>query len=413
MSEKHPDPANGPGPTEFVIMMALLMSLMALSIDAVLPALSGMGRELGAASDTDAQLIISVLFAGLGLGQLVWGPLSDSIGRKRAVYIGIGIFLVGSVISLFATDFTTMLIGRGLQGFGAAASRIVTVAIIRDSLSGRAMARVMSFIMAVFIFVPILAPMLGQAILYVGDWRMIFVSFIVLAGVAVIWFGMRQQESLTPERRKPLRPGPILSGMKAAAMHRTTFGYTIATGLMFAPFLAYLSSSQQVFQVQYDTGEAFVLYFALGAATIGVSSVLNGRIVMRYGMRRLMRTAMVGQVIASAIMIAWMLSTGSQPGLTGLMIWFMVVFFGVGMLFGNMNAVAMEPQGDNAGAASAFMGFFSTIVGMPIGIPIGLAVADGVLPLPLAFGGCAGTALLVTLWADKGLPTRPVEPREA
>lgn len=405
MSDK---PSTGPGPTEFVIMMALLMSLMALSIDAVLPALSQMGNELGAVQETDAQLIISVLFAGLGLGQLVWGPLSDSIGRKRAVYIGIGIFLTGSAISLVATDFTTMLVGRALQGFGAAASRIVTVAIIRDSLSGRAMARVMSFIMAVFIFVPILAPMLGQAILFVGDWRLIFVSFIALAVGAVLWFGVRQGESLTAERRKPLRPGPVLAGMKSAALHRTTFGYTIATGLIFAPFLAYLSSSQQVFQVQYDTGEAFVLYFALGAATIGVSSVLNGRIVMRYGMRRLLRIALAGQVAASLVMITWMLATGDQPGLTGLMIWFMVVFFGVGMLFGNMNAVAMEPQGENAGAASAFIGFFSTIVGMPIGIPVGLALVDTVLPLPLAFAGCAGAALLVTLWADKGLPTRPM-----
>jgi DHA1 family bicyclomycin/chloramphenicol resistance-like MFS transporter len=398
----------GPGPTEFVIMMAMLMSLMALSIDAVLPALSQMGMELGAAQETDAQLIISILFAGLGVGQLVWGPLSDSIGRKPAVYIGIGIFLSGSVISLFAADFTMMLVGRALQGFGAAASRIVTVAIIRDRLSGRAMARVMSFIMAVFIFVPILAPILGQAILYVGDWRLIFVSFIALALVAVLWFGVRQGESLSPPRRKPLRPGPVLSGMQAAAMHRTTFGYTIATGFIFAPFLAYLSSSQQVFQVQYDTGEAFVLYFALGAATIGASSVLNGKIVMRYGMRRLLRIALAGQVLASMVMIAWMVVTDSEPSLWGLMIWFMVVFFGVGMLFGNMGTVAIEPQGDNAGAASAFIGFFSTIVGMAIGIPIGNALVGTVLPLPIAFGCCAAAALLVTLWADKGLPTRPV-----
>jgi DHA1 family bicyclomycin/chloramphenicol resistance-like MFS transporter len=409
MSKKHTLTAKGPGPTEFVIMMAMLMSLMALSIDAVLPALSGMGRDLGAANDTDAQLIISVLFAGLGLGQLVWGPLSDSIGRKRAVYIGIGIFLLGSVISLFATDFTTMLIGRGLQGFGAAASRIVTVAIIRDSLSGRPMARVMSFIMAVFIFVPILAPMLGQAILYVGDWRLIFVAFIAMALGAVVWFGMRQKESLTPDRRKPLRLASVLSGMKAAAMHRTTFGYTIATGMMFAPFLAYLSTSQQIFQVLYQTGEAFVLYFAVGAATIGLSSILNGKIVMRYGMRRLMRLALVGQVTASVVMMVWMIGTGQEPSLTGLMIWFMVVFFGVGMLFGNMNTVAMEPQGDNAGAASAFIGFFSTIVGMPIGILAGQAVTDSVLALPLAFMGCGVAGLVVTLWADRGLPTRPVE----
>ncbi|WP_417516053.1 multidrug effflux MFS transporter [Minwuia sp.] len=401
------------GPVEFVIMMALLMSMMALAIDTVLPALPMMGDDLGVADPTDNQLIISVLFAGLGLGQLIYGPLSDGIGRKPAVYIGVTIFLFGCILSLVAESFTVMLIGRGLQGFGAAATRIVTVALIRDSLSGRAMARIMSFIMAVFILVPVFAPMVGQGILYLGDWHLIFVFFMVLGIGATLWFGLRQPETLPAEKRGPFSIRRILRGVGAAASHRTTLGYTIATGFVFAPFLAYLSSSQQVFQDIYDTGDAFVFYFAAGAATIGVSSVLNGRIVMRYGMRRLLRLALTGSILASAVMIAWMLASGAEPGLTGYMIYLMVVFFGTGMLFGNMNAVAMEPMGDNAGAASAFIGFCSTIVGLPIGIAFGMAMDGTVLPLAIGFAVCSLTALLITRWADTGLPTRPVEPKQA
>lgn len=396
------------GQTEFVIMMATLMSLMALAIDTVLPALPDMGAELGTTAETDNQLIISFMFAGLGLGQLVYGPLSDSIGRKRAVYVGIFFFVLGSLLSLIATDFETMLVGRTLQGFGAAATRIVTVALVRDSLSGRAMARVMSFIMAVFILVPMLAPMAGQVILYVGDWRLIFVFFLVLAAVACGWFGIRQPETLPPEKRRPLSVSGISGGVWTAASNRVTLGYTIATGFVFAPFLSYISASQQVFQNLYGVGDAFVFYFAAGAGTVGLSSVLNGRIVMRYGMRRLLRLALAGQVIASLILIAWMTTTGAEPGIVGWMCYLMVCFFGVGMLFGNMNAVAMEPMGGNAGAASAFIGFFSTVVGMPIGVTIGLLMEATVLPLPIGFAICSSLALVIAKWADKGLPERPV-----
>ncbi|WP_416898064.1 MAG: multidrug effflux MFS transporter [Minwuia sp.] len=402
------DTQKGTGPVEFVIMLAMLMSMMALAIDTVLPALPDMGTELGVIDATENQLIISFLFAGLGLGQLVYGPLSDGIGRKPAVYVGIVFFVIGCLLSLFATDFETMLAGRALQGFGAAATRIVTVALVRDSLAGRAMARVMSFIMAVFILVPVLAPMAGQAILWLGDWRLIFIFFLVLAAVATTWFGIRQPETLPKPKRRPLSLSGIGGGIRNAATNRVTLGYTVATGFVFAPFLSYISASQQVFQNIYGTGEAFVFYFAAGAATVGISSVVNGRIVMRYGMRRLLRLALSGQVLASLVLIAWMTATGHQPGIVGWMIYLMVCFFGVGMLFGNMNAVAMEPMGGNAGAASAFIGFFSTAVGLPIGVAIGQAMDGTVLPLPVGFAICSSLSLIVARWADKGLPERPV-----
>ncbi|ANK82823.1 MAG: MFS transporter [Rhizobiales bacterium NRL2] len=404
----------GPGRTEFVTMMALLTSMVALSIDTVLPALPVMGRDLGVADVTDNQLIVTVLFAGLGLGQLIYGPLSDSIGRKPAIYIGIAIFLAGCLASLFAPDFETMLVGRALQGLGAASARIVTIAVVRDRFAGRGMAQVMSFIMAVFILVPILAPMVGQGILFAGDWHLIFVFFIGLAGIAVTWFGLRQFETLPPARRVPFSLSNIARGFRTAATNRITLGYTIATGFTFGPFLAYLSSAQQIFQYQYGTGDAFALYFAGGAASLGVASFLNGRIVMRYGMRRLVRISQTASAATSFVMAAIALAMGVEPSLFWLMVYFMAIFFAVGMVFGNLNALAMEPMGAIAGIASAFVGFVPTALAVPQGILIGSQLDGSVIPLMIGFGICTTVSLGVGLWADRDHPPGPiVEPGAA
>ena len=398
----------GPGRAEFVAMMALLMSMVALSIDTVLPALPVMGRDLGVADVTDNQLIVTVLFFGLGIGQLIYGPLSDSIGRKPAIYVGAGIFFTGCLTALFAPDLETMLVGRALQGLGAASARIVTIAVVRDRTAGRGMARIMSFIMAVFILVPILAPMVGQAILFAGEWHLIFIFFIVLVSGATTWFGVRQPETLPRERRSRFSITNIARGFRTAASNRVTLGYTIATGFTFGPFLAYLSSAQQIFQNQYDTGDAFALYFAGGAAALGVASFLNGRIVMRYGMRRLVRIAQSASVATSFGLVLVCLAMGTEPNLFWLMAYFVVIFFTFGMVFGNLNALAMEPMGAIAGIASAFVGFVPTTLAVPQGILIGSFLNGDVVPLIAGFGVCTTISLLVGLWADKGHPPGPI-----
>jgi MFS family permease len=186
---------------EFVALVALMTSLVALSIDAMLPALTAIGVELGAREANDAQLILSALFLGLALAQMIYGPLSDSIGRKPAIYLGFLLFIVGCLLSALATSFTVMLLGRFLQGIGAAGPRIVTIAMVRDQYEGRAMARIMSSVMAVFILIPALAPGLGQIILLVASWRAIFGMFLAVAALAVVWFALRQPETLVKLNR--------------------------------------------------------------------------------------------------------------------------------------------------------------------------------------------------------------------
>ena len=201
-----------PGSGEFVARVALMISLVALSIDAMLPALPAIGAELGVRQANDAQLVISALFLGLAIAQMVYGPLSDSFGRKPAIYAGFAIFIAGCVLSILASGLEVMLLGRFLQGIGAAGPRIVTMALVRDQYAGRAMARVMSLAMAVFIMVPVLAPAIGQGILLVAHWRAIFGMLLAVALIALAWFALRQPETLPPARRTPFS----LRGVAAA-----------------------------------------------------------------------------------------------------------------------------------------------------------------------------------------------------
>ena len=221
----------------------------------MMPALPQIGRELSVQNANEPQLIISMIFLGMAVGQLFFGPLSDRIGRKPAIYTGYGVYIAGSLLSVFAFSFPMLLAGRLLQGLGISAPRAVTLAMVRDRYAGRMMARVMSFVMTVFILAPMLAPSLGQAILSFSNWRGIFVSFVVIALITLIWFALRIPETLTPDKRAPFSLQHIVDATFFIVKDRTALGYTVSAGLVGGAFLGYLSSAQQIFQEQYALGE--------------------------------------------------------------------------------------------------------------------------------------------------------------
>ncbi len=356
---------------EFVILMALLMSLVALSIDAILPAMGQLGGALGHTDPQSLQQIITFVFGGLAIGQLLYGPLSDQIGRKPAIFLGLLVFILGSLMSWAAESFTMMLAGRFLQGFGVAGPRIVMVALIRDLYEGRAMARIMSIIMGVFIFVPTIAPVLGQGILIVAGWRAIFFALIILGVIGGVWLAMRQAETLAPDRRIKLTFASYVEGTRMVFGTRTCLGYMIAAGIVSGPFIAYLSTAQDLFQNTYQLGDKFPFYFAALALSIGLASFLNSRLVMRFGMRPLMKTALICMAVLSALVIGVTASDGFQPPLWLLMMLFSPIFFTIGILFGNMNALAMEDVGQIAGMASAWIGAVSTLLAMGLAMVMG------------------------------------------
>ncbi|MCG8543184.1 MAG: multidrug effflux MFS transporter [Alphaproteobacteria bacterium] len=399
-NEAKPKPKLGTG--EFVALMALLTSLVAVSIDAMLPALAEIGADLGTSHENEPQLVVTALFVGLTLGQLVAGPVSDSIGRKPAIGAGITIFIVGCLLSIFATNFAVMLIGRVLQGIGAAAPRVATMALIRDEYEGAAMARILSFVMAVFILVPMAAPAMGQVIVLVANWRLIFAVLLIHAVVALAWLILRQPETLPAGRRRPFSFGPILSGMRETCTNRIALGYTFAGGMIFGALIGYLTSAQQVFQSIYGVGALFPLYFAVNALSIGAASLVNAKLVMRFGMQPLARWALRILVVLWIGFLVYAVAAAGKPNVFILTAAMMVAFFCIGVLFSNFNALAMEPLGHIAGVGAAVVGMLQTLISLVLGTFIGQSYNGTVLPLVIGFAVLALASLAIMTWTERG-----------
>ncbi len=386
---------------EFIPLIALLMSLVALSIDAMLPALPEIGSDLGAAQRNDAQLVVTALFLGLGVGQLLFGPLSDCIGRKPAICAGLAMFMAGCVVSIFAPTFETMLAGRVLQGIGVASPRVVTMALVRDQYEGRRMARIMSFAMAVFIIVPAIAPALGQGILWIADWRGIFATFFAIAAIACAWLVVRQPETLPPERRAPFSPVAIGRSALEVLKIRSAMGYTLAAGCAFSPFIAYLSTAQQIFQDAYGVGALFPLYFGGLALAFGVAALVNGHLVMRYGMRRL---SDISALFVALVSLVFWAAAFAYDGLLPLWMFLLsltLIFAAVALLFGNLNALAMQPLGHVAGVGAALIAAISTLVSVPVGALIAYRF-DGTLYALMGSFAAFGVGTSVAMWWAAG-----------
>jgi len=385
-----------------VVIVSLMMSLMALSTDIMLPALPQIGTDLGVLNPNQRQLIVSVLFLGLAIGQLFFGPLSDKTGRKPAIYSGYALFIAGALISVFATSFPIMLSGRLLQGLGISAPRAVTLALVRDRYEGRAMAQVMSFVMTVFILVPMIAPSLGQAILQFASWRSLFVFLILMALSTLTWFAVRMPETLAEDRRAPFSLKRLVAATKEIFGIRSALGYTLSAGLVSGAFIGYINSAQQILQEQYELGDQFPIYFGVIALSLGLASFLNARLVMRFGMRFLVRWSLVIIFTLACVGLSVAILTSGQPPLWFLISYLMLTFFCIGILFGNQNSLAMSPLGHLAGIGAAVVGSLATLIAMPLGTIIGQSYNGTVLPAITGLGILSFFSILVVRWAEAG-----------
>ena len=390
---------------EFVLLIAFLMSLVALSTNAMLPALPMIGRDLGAPRPNDVQFVITSVFLGVGIGQMLFGPLSDRIGRKAAIHAGLVLFMAGCVVSVFASTFDAMIAGRVLQGIGVAGPRVVTMALVRDRYEGARMGRLMSMVLAVFLLVPTVAPALGQVIIWLAGWRAIFTTFLVIAAIAFAWLAVRQPETLPPERRRAFSPSAIGRAVIEIVRIRAALGYTLATGFVFAPFVAYMSSAQQIFQQAYHTGALFPAYFAVLALAAGGALLVNGQLVVRYGMRRLSAVAAGAITLVSVVAWAGALAFEGLPPLWLFMAYLMSVFVCVGFMFGNLSALAMEPLGHVAGAGAAVVSSLSTLIALPLGIFVGQRFDGTMYPFIGAFAIFGVATYAANIWA-KGASRR-------
>jgi MFS transporter, DHA1 family, multidrug resistance protein len=392
---------------ELVAMVAGLMALNALAIDIMLPALPDIGATFDVPGN-DRQLVVTSYVLGFGIAQLFYGPLADALGRRRIMLFSLVAFLGATVLAIAAPDYGWLLAARLLQGVAAAATRVVAMALVRDLVSGRRMAQIMSFAITVFMIVPILAPGVGQLILFVAEWRWIFGALLIGTGLLTVWMYLRWPETLTAENRAPFALKSAAGNYWLAAKNRITLGYMLASSLIFGALFAFIATSEQVMAELYGLGEWFAVGFGGIAVGLAISSILNARIVGRLGMRRVSHTALIAFIAINGGHALWSLMAGNPP------FWAFYALFGLGMmLFGmigaNFSALVMEPAGRRAGVTAALYGSMTSIGGAVLGALIGQAYDDTVTPLLAGMAILGLMALGCVLATERGRLFEPGE----
>lgn len=382
---------------EFIALTAMLMASIAFSIDAMLPALPQIGADLSPEAPNLAQLVVTSFVLGMGLGTLFTGPLSDRFGRKPVVIGGSVLYCLAAFAAYLAPTLEALLTARLVQGLAAAAPRVVAMALVRDLYSGRHMARIVSFSMMIFSVIPALAPSLGKVIIELSGWRSVFLALIVFSLISITWLGLRQPETLAPENRRPLQFATLWAALKEMAAHPTVRLSIAVQTLAFGMLFATLSSTQQIFDLTYGQGDSFHLWFGGIAVLAASSSVINAHLVVRLGMRAIIKAMFTVQIGLSALMVLAVWSGVFGAGeLYVYALWNVSVFFQAGLTLGNLNALGMEPMGHIAGMAASIMASIGTVGAVIIAVPVGLAFDGTPLPLAIAICICASLALWLT-----------------
>jgi MFS transporter, DHA1 family, multidrug resistance protein len=390
----------GPGFPEFVALIAMMMALNALAIDAMLPALPAIGDALGVVSENSRQWVITAYLLGFGVTQIIYGPLADRFGRKPILMIGLSLYVLFSVLAAFAPTFELLIAARVGSGIGAAALRVLAVSIVRDRYSGRTMARVMSLSFLVFLGVPILAPALGQLILTVAPWPWVFGVLAVGGAAFMLWSALRLPETLHPENRMPIQVGRIASAFRQALTNRQSIGYTLAITAISGSLFGFINSSQQIFFDVFHEPKLFTVVFGGVAGSIAVASLINARLVERLGSRLISHAALLGFITMSSIHAAVALS-GHETIWTFAALQALTMFC-FGLIAGNFGSMAMEPMGHIAGTASSAQGFISTTFGASLGFLIGQQFNGSTVPMTLSFVALGLSALVCVLFAEHG-----------
>jgi MFS transporter, DHA1 family, multidrug resistance protein len=395
-----------PGAKELVAMMAFVMALNALAIDTMLPAFPQMRESLHVANPNDIQYVIGAYLLGIGIGSIVYGPLSDRFGRKSVLLpamLGYGIFSLGCSI---AGSFEMFLAMRLAQGIFGAASGVLVAAIIRDRFDGDTMAKHMSMIFMTFMIVPVLAPSFGALIIQFAPWEAIFNLLAVFSLILGYWVYRRLPETLDRENVIPIRLGNIASGWKSAATNRQGLGYVLAAGMTQGAMFGYLNTSEQLFSDGFGARDFFPIGFAIVALGIAASNFTSSRIVERFGARRVSQTAIFLFIFFGLLQFAAsLLAPKSLPLFMILLTCNMAL---VGFLGSNFSSIAMQPFSQMAGVASSFQQCIRTVLSAIIGIAIGSQFNGNAAPIALGFSLCGIACLLLVLWTEKGqLFTRP------
>lgn len=379
---------------EFFALFASLTSLTALALSMILPALSDINVSFSA--QEEVHRVVSVLVLGMVFGELFFGPLADVRGRKIAILVGIAFFITGSLIAVAASSLEMLLFGRLLQGFGVAGPKIGSRAAIRDRYAGAAMARTMSLIMTVLVLVPMFAPVLGEWILGLAGWRSIFLAYVGVSLLVGFWLYHRQPETLASNDHMQFNVRRTLVVAWRVLMNTKVLAYTLAAGLLFGAQLSYYGAAQSIFSVTYNRAELFTTFFALLALAVGAASLINAKLVLRLGTIRLVRWALLGLVISSGALLSMVYLSKGVPHLWIFLLLCASYFFSIGILFGNLGAMAMESLGAVAGIGASIIASVSSLVAVIVSNIAGSAHDTTLIPLSVCFVAVGiGTLMLV------------------
>ncbi len=370
---------------EFVALIAMMFATIAFSIDAMLPALPEIAQELSPDQAHRAPLILTAFVLGMGIGTFIAGPLSDAYGRRRIIVLGSILYIVAAAVAWASTALEVMLVARIVQGLGAAAPRIVSVAVVRDLYSGRDMAKITSIVMMIFTLIPAVAPLLGSIIIAGFGWRAIFVAFVLFALMTVSWMALRLPETLKVADRRPLRLGLMFEAVKEIFAHPSVRISILVQSLAMAMLFTMLMLVQPIYYEVYDRAETFPYWFGVVAIFAGSASLLNAAIVGRFGMRLLVTVTLGVQIVLSSCMLIFDLGALAEPyGFAAFVIFQTCLFFQAGLTLGNLNAIAMEPMGHIAGIAASVVSAVSTVLAAAIASPVGLLFDGTIRPLVIA-----------------------------
>jgi DHA1 family bicyclomycin/chloramphenicol resistance-like MFS transporter len=392
-------------PAEFVTLAAMLMALAALGMDTMLVALPDIARTFSVPDENDRQLVVTTYLLGMAAGQPFYGPLSDRFGRKPVLAAGIVLFILGSLWAFLAPSFGAVLAARTVQGFGAASPRVLVTAIVRDRFSGREMARTMSFVMMIFIMVPIFAPAVGAGILHLfGPWHWIFVFLLLAACLVLGWMILRLPETRHDSDQVPMSTRSLSRNIVTVVTNRQALGYTVAMGFMLGTMMSYVGSTQQIFVDVYGLEQEFPLIFGSLAFVLAIAALLSARLVSTMGIRRLSHMALIGYVAVCAVFALF--GFPEHPPLPVFSAFMAALFLCFGLIVPNFNTLAMGPLGHIAGMASSFIGFYTTAAGAIAGWLIGQAFDGTVRPLAIGFTTLGAMALLTVLVTEHGVLMR-------
>jgi DHA1 family bicyclomycin/chloramphenicol resistance-like MFS transporter len=395
------------GMREFVALIASVMALTALGIDSMLPALPAIGESLDVAEPNSRQYVITAFLLGFAFAMLVYGPAADRFGRKPVLVFALSAYVVTNLLAAIADSFTLLLIARAASGAAIAGGRAVTVALVRDCFSGRAMARVMSLAFLVFMAAPVIAPAFGQAVLVFAQWRWIFGGIAAVSGAVLLWFVIRMPETLAVEERRTLDPRHLWDATKHVARDRYAVGYTLAATVLQGALFGFIGSVQQVMQDIFRRPDLLTLVFAGVASTMALANLLNSQIVMRLGTRLISHSALVGFIVFAALHL-WFALSGYETiaSFIGVQALLMACF---GLATANFSAMAMEKMGAIAGTAASLQGFVATLGGAVGGAIIGQAFDGTTVPLYTGFAVAGVAALIIVLVAERGRLFRPAQ----